>query len=188
MPQRWIIDHVKEKPPRCLGKLAVDWRSDAAKAVLVGAEVPHSRAVTFALGLRGYAERPTLMGHYLDRDWPDYCAPHVSGRIFVSPLFLRWGTSGPLVPVFDHRTDGYNAEIGWPHGHEVSSNPLAEWVPPPECLWPVYVVWLAYAICDDEELPSEMRERPEDFFDAFALAVYCQDSGRVWNVTDFECA
>jgi hypothetical protein len=188
MLQGWIIDHVKEHPPRCLAGLAVDYRCAAARAVLSGGEDSSPQVVTFALGPRTGDERPTLLGHYLGREWPDHCAPLVSGRILVSPLFLRWNPSGSLVPVFDHRKDGYNAEIGCPSSHEVSRNPLTEWVPPVECHSPVYVARLGYSICYDEDLLDNMRERPQDFFDVFSLVVYCQASERIWFVTEFECA
>src|SRR5258707_2567481 len=99
MSQDWIIDHVKKYPPRCLAGFAVDHDSPAARAVLVGEDAPNARRVMFSLGTRGPADRPTLLGHFLDRSWPEDCAPFFSGRLLVSPLFLRWEMSNVTVPI-----------------------------------------------------------------------------------------
>jgi hypothetical protein len=186
--QKQTLALVERPPPRCLAGFQLRGDTEITRHVVraMYSHYDEPPVVAFELHANDRDQKGTLLGHYLERQWPPDFG---GGKIMVSPLAIRWEPSRETVQVIDCTQHGCSAELGRPRAHAHSQNPLSEWRNPNgERIDPLFVACFSYPSDFGDETPAEMKSRPQDFFDMFLLAAYCRASRKAFFVTEFECA
>lgn len=167
-------ERVRSHPPSFLSGFQVRTDSEAIQAVR---STFSNNAPAFEVIPPSPNLKPVLLGHYLEKLWPESDEEWFRGPILVSPLAIRWDPPGRIVKLYDGALHGYNPEHGFGPVHTRGQTPLLEYQWPVwTCEDPVFIVCLSHSF---DNLSGEEATRPEDFFDWFTLVAWDRTDGSV---------